>query len=412
LVLYIILLNCFLAIIIFAYNWRINRNSVFLTLLILFFSSYVFTYYTTIVQQSRFWIALAYANPSPLWYLTGPCLYFYVRGNLEDRIHFRKYDILHLIPFFVTFIGMFPYFITSFEYKLQMADAIIRDINYPRDHSPNWIIPFQTGLILRPAVMILYCIFSIVAIIRFSFSTENLLAVPENQWRFSRNWMLLLCAVFIITSFSSLLISVQYTVNEQITLQQMNGNAISLTLSITLLMFPVLLIVFPQILYGLPRNTLWQRHIAYGKPNAAEMGQRTESILATKYAAGEVPDVDPLRELSKRLLKTMDEKKPYLNPEFSLDDLADLLEVPKHHLYYCFQNVLHTKFTRLRTAYRIEYAKRLLEKSDLRKITLDAVGQQSGFATNSGFYKTFKAEVGCAPGTYAEKHNSTALGLF
>jgi AraC-like DNA-binding protein len=411
LVLNIILLNCFLALLMLFYNWRINRNTVFLSLLILFFSSYVFTYYTTIVQQSRFWIAIAYANPSPLWYLTGPCLYFYVRGNLEDRIHFRKYDILHFIPFFVVLVGMLPYIITPFSFKLQVADAIIRDINTPRDFSPNRIIPFQTGLILRPGVMLIYCLISIVAILRFPYAKENFRAVPENQWRFSRNWMLLLSIVFMLASMLSMFIAFQYNENVLITKEEMNGKSISLLLSITLLMLPLLLIVFPQILYGLPRNLNLLRRIAEEKSGSADSEMLSEQSLASKYVAGQQPNEDPFIELSQRILKTMEEQKPYLNPEFSLDDLADLLDVPKHHLYYCFQNILHTKFTRLRTAYRIGYAKQLLSKVDLRKITLDAVGQQSGFASNSGFYNTFKAEVGCSPGNFAEKHNSTASGI-
>ncbi|MBM3921040.1 MAG: helix-turn-helix transcriptional regulator [Sphingomonadales bacterium] len=395
-----------------AYNWRINRNSVFLSLLILFYSTYVITYYTTIVQQSRFWIAITYANPSPLWYLTGPCLYFYVRSNLEDQIRFRKSDILHLIPFLICLIGMVPYLITSFDFKLSVADDIIRDINSPRDHSPNWIIPFQTGLILRPSVMIVYCVLSIFSVLRFPDVKERFRAIPENQWRFSRNWMLLLSVVFILASISSLLISIQYNVTEKITVRQMNAGAISLILSISLLMTPVLLIVFPQILYGLPRNINLLNRRTEDKQIAMAPDVFSEQNIAARYAAGQAPDEDPFIELSHRMLKTMEEQKPYLNPEFSLYDLADLLDVPKHHLYYCFQNILHTKFTRLRTAYRIEYSKQLLANTDLRKITLDAVGQQSGFASNSGFYNTFKAEVGCSPGAYAEKHNSTAKGLF
>jgi len=260
--------------------------------------------------------------------------------------------------------------------------------------------------------MIVYCVLSIFSVLRFPDVKERFRAIPENQWRFSRNWMLLLSVVFILASISSLLISIQYNVTEKITVRQMNAGAISLILSISLLMTPVLLIVFPQILYGLPRNINLLNRRTEDKQIAMAPDVFSEQNIAARYAAGQAPDEDPFIELSHRMLKTMEEQKPYLNPEFSLYDLADLLDVPKHHLYYCFQNILHTKFTRLRTAYRIEYSKQLLANTDLRKITLDAVGQQSGFASNSGFYNTFKAEVGCSPGAYAEKHNSTAKGLF
>ena len=100
----------------------------------------------------------------------------------------------------------------------------------------------------------------------------------------------------------------------------------------------------------------------------------------------------------------MEEQQPFLDPEFSLDDLAEQLDVPKHHLYYCFRNILNTRFTTLRTEYRIRHAKKLLGEIDLRITTLEAVGRQCGFATHSSFYKTFKSEVGCSPGEFVEKN--------
>jgi len=50
-------------------------------------------------------------------------------------------------------------------------------------------------------------------------------------------------------------------------------------------------------------------------------------------------------------------EKPFVDPKFSLDDLAKQLDVPKHHLYYCLNSVLDIKFTTLRKQIRVEYAK-------------------------------------------------------
>jgi AraC-like DNA-binding protein len=68
---------------------------------------------------------------------------------------------------------------------------------------------------------------------------------------------------------------------------------------------------------------------------------------------------------------------------------------------------MHTKFTRLSTDYRIEYAKQLLLEIDLRTSTVDVVGRKSGFPSRSSFYNTFKEEVGCSPGEYVEKTTKT-----
>jgi hypothetical protein len=66
--LYISLLNCFLALLMLVFNWRKNRNVLFLSLLILLISIYTITFQFIVVDQSRFWAAIFYANLAPLWY--------------------------------------------------------------------------------------------------------------------------------------------------------------------------------------------------------------------------------------------------------------------------------------------------------------------------------------------------------
>jgi AraC-like DNA-binding protein len=126
---------------------------------------------------------------------------------------------------------------------------------------------------------------------------------------------------------------------------------------------------------------------------------------------GDDMDGDPFSGLADRIHEVMEEKKPFLKEDFSLEDLATLLDVPKHHLYYSFRNILQTRFTSLRTEFRITYAKKILLEADLRMITLDALGKKCGFASRSAFYKTFKQEVGCSPGEYLERfRNNDGMG--
>ena len=108
-------------------------------------------------------------------------------------------------------------------------------------------------------------------------------------------------------------------------------------------------------------------------------------------------------ELSHSILSHLEETKLYLQPDFSLDQLAKSMSTPKHHLYYCFNSVLYKKFTKVRSEFRIDYAKKLIEKGLSDSLTLDAIGNQSGFSSRSSFYNTFKDEVGCSPGEYLKE---------
>jgi AraC-like DNA-binding protein len=171
----------------------------------------------------------------------------------------------------------------------------------------------------------------------------------------------------------------------------------------------VILFLFPQIIYGLPIiktsvNKIDDENLLIQETMRSFQGRSQQSNL--NYAQVGSIDPDPVYELGQSILKVMAEEKPYLNVDFSMDDLAKILKVPKHHLYYCFQNILFTKFTTMRTEYRIEYAKKLLAEADFRRVTLDSVGRDAGFASKSAFYNTFKSSVGCSPGEYARLNNN------
>lgn len=42
---------------------------------------------------------------------------------------FKWTDLLHTIPFWVTLIGIFPYVLTTFDYKLSVANLIIHHLD-------------------------------------------------------------------------------------------------------------------------------------------------------------------------------------------------------------------------------------------------------------------------------------------
>lgn len=401
----------FLSLLMLVFNWKMNRNVIFLVLNILTTSIYTTTYNFVAVEQSRFWGAVFYANLAPLWYLPGPCLYWYVRGNLEDRIRLRKTDWLHLIPFFLSLIGIFPYLLTPFEHKLKTVDLLFLDPDSPKNDPPNWLIPVSWNLLLRPALVMIYATWCIGWILRvqrfFTVST----VVARGQWIFLRNWMIILSSILLLMSLPSFFLSYYYSTNIHADFSGINAYAMSSVTVYSQTVISLTLLVFPRILYGIPRVTLPRQEdtivgLSLSPESISEPeSERSREIETDPKDKGQQDE--PFIALSQRILQFMEEQKPYIELDFTLEMLAKGMDVPKHHLYYCFQNIMKTKFTRLRTTYRIEHAKKLLIEADLSKTTLNILGKESGFASTSAFYTTFKTEVGCSPGEYAAKLNPT-----
>ena len=85
-----------------------------------------------------------------------------------------------------------------------------------------------------------------------------------------------------------------------------------------------------------------------------------------------------------------------------MDDLAKQLDVPKHHIYYCFKSILDTKFTTLRSQLRVEYAKELLLNGELGKMSMEGIWSKTGFSSRTNFFVTFKEISGLTPLEYIQ----------
>lgn len=91
----------------------------------------------------------------------------------------------------------------------------------------------------------------------------------------------------------------------------------------------------------------------------------------------------------------MQENKPYLDKDFRLMDLMQVLPVNRSYLSRYINTTYGCNFCQFVTNYRIEEAKRLLKKCQDIKV-LD-VAEQTGFASAAAFTRTFTKETGYSP---------------
>lgn len=100
--------------------------------------------------------------------------------------------------------------------------------------------------------------------------------------------------------------------------------------------------------------------------------------------------------LNKKLL----EEKQYLNPNLSLDLLANELQLSKGHLSRLINNEIGSSFSEYINTLRIEEAKAHLENPEFSKYTIIAIGLEAGFSSKTTFNTTFKKITGLTPSQY------------
>lgn len=381
-ILYVSLFSIITSAIIAIYNWRINPNALLLTGIFGIFSTYGLTHYFTVYHRDVFWTALFYGNLSPLWYLPGPMLYLYTRNTITDKSIFSsKKDYLHLLPFLIQAINIAPYLFSSFDFKLETARLILNDINNVRTAGSGFLIPPSISFVTRPSLVIIYAIASVFLLQKYhKRERKNLDGNKQNKLVY--NWLFTLILVTLIVALNFLVMTLDL-IGEPVNRVIMESEPTYNISGIAYALLPLALIIFfPQVLYGMPLVTT--------------------SKKVAKITIPLADSADPLAETAQVIVDYIKNEKPYLYPDFDIEDIAEKLDIPKHHIIYCFTMILQKKFTAYRSMVRVEHAKELLNSGTADALSIDGIGAQSGFSSRSGFYATFKAETGMTPSQYLE----------
>lgn len=100
-------------------------------------------------------------------------------------------------------------------------------------------------------------------------------------------------------------------------------------------------------------------------------------------------------------------KKPYLNPDFKLMDVSDVLPLNRTYISRVFNEGFGGSFSDIVRDYRIQEAERLL--ADCKDIPVGQVGELCGFSSPSVFHRAFvQSHDGLTPKRYRMQAESNA----
>lgn len=102
-----------------------------------------------------------------------------------------------------------------------------------------------------------------------------------------------------------------------------------------------------------------------------------------------------------KLEQWMNTAKPYLNPEFQLMDLREVMPMNRTYLSQFINAEYGCSFYLFVAKYRIEEAQRLMQEHPEMK--LQEIAQKSGFISLAALSHTFSREVGMSPSEWSKK---------
>ena len=128
---------------------------------------------------------------------------------------------------------------------------------------------------------------------------------------------------------------------------------------------------------------------------------KNQEIPSEKYK-GEMLDPEQIKPIIKRLNEYMLEEKPFLDPNYSISQLSQEMEISSRELSKLMNQYLNQNFHDYINNFRIEEFKRLVKDPGNSKFSILSLSMDSGFRSKSTFNTAFKKFTGTTPSRYCK----------
>lgn len=289
--------------------------------------------------------------------IVGPALYFYIKKLINPNFKFKKIDYLHFSPLLLdlTFHGF------------QIVDSYHSEVPIHHTKTFELLSPvFQLLAIISVAIYMIVSIkeiksFTLVLIENYSNSEKYKLTwLKRIVYFFGIMWVLWLPYTFVDYFFFEYQLNFKYY-------------------------YPLYLIM------GVV--SVWMGMEAFLRPEYIVVQLKEPKNKKTII-------IDDLEEKIDWLQKQMEQNLFFLNPELTLNSLAENLQIHPNLLSRIINEGTQKNFSDFINEYRIHTVIEKIKNPSYKKITLIGIAHESGFNSKTSFYRTFKKFTNKTPSDY------------
>ncbi len=282
-----------------------------------------------------------------------PALYFYIKSITIPGFKIHKKYLWHILPALVVFINLFfNYYIQPINIKYSLLrENMPFHKNFIQLQVLNWFHLLQLGYIFFG----FFLIRNYQKKVKDYFSSYNKMQIPAIYS------LLLLIILVRLTNF------IMYKFKHEMFINM----DIFLTSYSTLIIF-----------IGYLQPKIFLQQFDYQKLQQKTISPKT------------------IEELTQ-LMKT---DKPYLDPDLTLNDLAEKLEISPRELSFILNSELKLSFFNFVNKYRVKEAEQILNDNTNKKTILEIL-YQVGFNNKSAFNRVFKEFTGFTPSEFRNNNN-------
>jgi AraC-like DNA-binding protein len=315
-----------------------------------------------------------------------------VRSIIRDNSKLSKTDLLHFALFFISLMGLIPFIFSSSAYRLLVASEMKSETWDLAKFEINKIIPHLADQVICLLQTIFYAVHQwILVLTKHRRWKKSMLQLP--QYKLIHKWLLTFITIYAVVAINYFVIVVCIWLYDEKSEFLARANIFLLFASIIFMAVNLSVLVFPQILYGLPQEKIAESNTEMiQEPEILENEKQVSQLFSDEYIS--IIELALGEEI--RLEK-------YTDPDYKLIKISIKSLIPVHHFSYYFNNVKSLSFSDWRNNLRIDYSKAMIDKNASTGFTLNAIAAKSGFTTPSTFFRAFKQATGKTPREYMKE---------
>ncbi len=323
-------------------------------------------------------------NVGSLFGLTlGPLIYLYVVACTQKDFKMKPILWIHFAPAALYFIPKIPFLLSSGEEKLTHFAEMVQG---------GRMLDASTQPIIGAFHALLYFGLSVKLVLVYK---KRLVEVSTAAEQVYYRWLLFFCATLLLPlSVISIYVLPGFAMPSV-------GYCIVSFFCFIIAIYGAL-ILKPQIFHTFPTQI---------KKKELQTNLFTEHpIKKERYWQSNLVEHQKERYL-KKLLTHIETEKSYLQPELTLNNLSEELNIPVHHLSQVINEKLACNFLDFINRYRVEETKeKFMDETNNHLGTL-SIAFEAGFNSKTAFYGAFKKQTGTTPAKYRKAVMMETNGL-
>lgn len=305
----------------------------------------------------------------PLVY--GPFLYLYIKRQTSPESFSWKY-LLHFVPLVVCNLLFLSFYLAPFEQRVE----IFR--HQGKEYETEMLVKLYSIYISG----IVYVILSFWTLYRFR---KNMVQQFSNTEKINFDWLLYLI-IWITVIWGLVLFT-----------EQVNIIYGAVTVFIVWLGY-----------FGIKQVQVFNQPMSVFGSSPEKMDFVFESeaepiaFVEKKYQKSTLTE-ESIDDIHSRLMFLLNEEKPFVNPNITLNELAAMLDVHPNYLSQVINSKEGKNFYELINEKRIEEFLNRISLPESRQFTLLSIAFECGFNSKTSFNRNFKKYTGVTPSEYQKQ---------